>query len=239
MMKERSYFYYDSLDSTMLEYQRLQEACLNKALICVQAGSQARGVGRLEKEWISPPGGLWFTFNLRIPQVLNSFPLYIGFCIHDTLGKVFSPLEDKLQIKWTNDIIYDGKKLGGTLCQHRPGLYTIGIGINTNNEIDSELGKFGAVSLKSILGFEVSNSYLCQILVASIEDHLRYLNHEISYITYCNEHLFGKNRMAEIDVGTTPFTAEILGLDLHGALIIRKNMGEIVNLHSGSIMKIL
>ncbi|MCD8478945.1 MAG: hypothetical protein LRZ88_01115 [Candidatus Cloacimonetes bacterium] len=64
------------------------------------------------------------------------------------------------------------------------------------------------------------------------------LAHEISYITYCNEHLFGRNCQATIDVGTVPFEAEILGIDLHGALIVKKSMGEIVNIHAGSIMSV-
>ncbi|HQB97900.1 MAG: biotin--[acetyl-CoA-carboxylase] ligase [Candidatus Cloacimonadaceae bacterium] len=235
-MKERSYFYYDELDSTMLEYKRLRE--VHKGLISVRTEKQEDGVGRNDKVWLSPPGGLWFTFDIRYSGFVASFGLYTGYCIHRELCNLFSPLVDKLQIKWTNDIIYDGKKLGGLLCQSRPGYYTIGVGINTNNEIDSHLGKFGATSMKEILGCEISNEQLCYSLINAVEKCERLLNHEITYITYCNEHLFGKNQLALIDVGTTPFEAEILGIDLKGALIVRKEMGEILNLNSGSILSI-
>lgn len=235
-MEERSYFFYDELDSTMAEYKRLQE--YTKGMLCVCAATQEDGMGRIDRKWLSPKGGLWFTFDLISYDVVPSFALYVGHCIHKELIRLFAPLEDKLEIKWTNDIMYDGHKLGGILCKHQPGRYIIGIGINTNNDIDSELGKFGAIGLKSILDAQIANEQLCHNLINAIEGRKKQLSHSISYITYCNEHLFGRNHLAIIDVGTTPFEAEILGIDLHGALIIRKPMGEIVNLHSGSVLSV-
>lgn len=235
-MKERYYFYYDELDSTMLEYKRLQESC--KGLMCVRAGTQDDGKGRGDRLWLSPPGGLWFTFDLRYEEVVPSFSLFIGYCLHRELIRLFAPLEDRLSIKWTNDIIYNDKKLGGILCKSHPGRYTVGIGINTNNAIDPELGKFGAISLKEILNCDISNEELCYSLISAVESQEKVLPNSITYITYCNEHLFGRNSMAQIDVGTSPYDAEILGIDLNGALIIRKSRGEIVNLHSGSILSL-
>ena len=235
-MRERSFFYYDVLDSTMQEYQRLKDH--HKGLMSIRCGEQDDGVGRDKHIWLSPRGGLWFTFDIKYSGFVPSFGLFTGYCVHRELCRLFSPLGDKLQIKWTNDIIYDGKKLGGLLCKSHPGTYTIGIGLNTNNEIDSALGKFGATSLKSILGCDVSNEHLCYNLIESVERNVKLLDHEITYITYCNEHLFGKDCLAMIDVGTEPFEAELLGIDLKGALIVRKKMGEILNLSTGSILSI-
>lgn len=235
-MSERSFFFYDVLDSTMLEYMRLQEH--TQGLLAIQAGTQADGVGRLDKAWISPPGGLWLTFDVEYPSFVPSFALYVGYAVHRALLMHFAPLRDDLKIKWTNDIMFRGKKLGGLLCRRQGIKYIIGLGLNTNNVIDEKLGKFGAISLKQILGFEVSNSELMRSLIFAVESYKRILSHDITYITYCNEHLFGRYQVATIDIGTDPFEAEILGIDLQGALIIRKTEGEIVNLHSGSIMSI-
>nr|MDK2850541.1 BirA family transcriptional regulator [Candidatus Cloacimonadota bacterium] len=235
-MGERSYFFYDEIDSTMAEYKRLQE--FTEGLLCVCADTQKDGIGRIGKKWLSPKGGLWFTFDLIHHDVIPSFALFVGYCIHKELTNLFAPLEDKLEIKWTNDIMFDGNKLGGILCKHYPGRYIIGIGINTNNDIDSEVGKFGSICLKNILETNISNQHLCRNLIAAIESRQKQLLHSISYITYCNEHLFGRNQLATIDVGTEPFKAEILGIDLQGALIIRKPMGEIINIHSGSVIDV-
>jgi len=127
-MKERSFFYYDELDSSMLEYQRLRESC--QGLICVRSGRQKDGMGRSGAVWHSPPGGLWFTFDLPYPEPVPSFALFAGYCLHRELSRLFAPLNGKLKIKWTNDIMYEGLKIGGTLCKHHPGRFTVGIGID-------------------------------------------------------------------------------------------------------------
>lgn len=84
-MTERSYFYYDELDSTMQEHKRLQDCC--DGLICVRTGTQDDGKGRGEKIWLSPPEGLWFTFDLKNTEVVPSFSLFIGYCLHRELSR--------------------------------------------------------------------------------------------------------------------------------------------------------
>ena len=224
----RNYYYYDKLDSTMLEYQRLKE--VNDLPLAVRAGTQKDGVGRANRIWLSPPGGLWFTFDYEYNKSLPSFALYMGFCIHQCLESLFEPLQGKLQIKWTNDIIFSERKLGGILCHYQPikRTYIIGVGLNTNNEIDSELGKFGATNLKSILGFEVSNSMLCHQIIKTVEDNCKYMENVVSYLTYCNENLFGRGKLALIEMGGINIEAEILGIDHNGALMVRNNWGELI-----------
>ncbi len=232
----RSFFYYDHLDSTMNEYLRLKE--INPEPICVRAGTQNDGVGRGDHVWISPPGGLWFTFDLVATNPTASFALFTGYCLHHCLGSLFHPLKDDLKIKWTNDIIYAGKKLGGILCRYQSvkKIYTIGVGLNTNNDIDSGLGKFGAVSLKQILGFEVSNSFLCRALIKGVEGECNKRSSSVNYLTYCNDQLFGRGRWARIEISGLEITAEILGIDANGYLLVRKEMGEYISVHTGSII---
>ena len=235
----RNFYYYDRIDSTMTEYMRLKE--LSTEPICVRAGTQNDGVGRGDHVWLSPQGGLWFTFDLYYPKSTPSFALFTGCCIHKTLSELFSPLKGKLMIKWTNDILYEGKKLIGILCRHQPSrnLYTIGIGFNTNNDIDPNLGKFGAVSLRSILGFETSNDYLCKTLINAMEDNCLRNCTETQYLSYCNNFLFGKNRWASIEISGIEIKAEIIGVDPTGALMVRKEMGEYISVHTGSIIELL
>lgn len=235
----RNYYFYDRLDSTMNEYMRLKE--IDNQALCVCANTQNDGIGRHDHIWLSPPGGLWFTFDLELNQNIPSFALYAGFCVHKCLESLFSPLKGRLLIKWTNDIILDNRKLGGILCRYQSAkkTYTIGIGLNTNNEIPQELGKFGAISLASVLGFPVSNHWLCKNLIYSLESHCQTDLEDYSYLTYCNNHLFGKEKLALFETGGLHLKAEIMSIDPSGALLIRKEMGEFTNLHTGSILEIL
>lgn len=235
----RNYFYYDILDSTMREYKLLKE--FSDEPLCMRAGTQKTGFGRANHIWLSPPGGLWFTFDYENNISLPSFALYLGFCIHQCLQSLFEPLKGKLQIKWTNDIIFSNRKLGGILCNYQPAkrTYIAGIGLNTNNDIDSELGKFGAVSLKSILDFEVSNNDLCRLIIKSVEDNCRYMEDKNSYIDYCNARLFGKGRFALLEMGGINIEAEIMEIDSNGALLVRNEKGELISMHTGSILQFL
>jgi len=235
----RNLFYYQKLDSTMSEYQRLKE--LNDQPLAVRAGTQNDGIGRNDHLWLSPPGGLWFSFDLSLQRSVPSFALYAGYCVHSCLERLFAPLKGRLKIKWTNDIILDDKKLGGILCRYQSAkqTYTIGIGINTNNPIAPELGKFGAISLKEALGFEVSNHQLCLNLISNIETHCGSGLDDMHYLTYCNNHLFGKGRTAKLETGGLIISAEIISIDPSGALLIRKEMGDFVNMHTGSILEFI
>ena len=52
--------------------------------------------------------------------------------MHETLSKYFD-----CSIKWVNDILYDGKKVGGVLTEGDQHYLAVGIGLNTNiNDFD-------------------------------------------------------------------------------------------------------
>jgi BirA family biotin operon repressor/biotin-[acetyl-CoA-carboxylase] ligase len=55
-------------------------------------------------------------------------PFIAGISVIQTLG-----LDNRLRLKWPNDIILDGKKVGGILCEDDDKSAVVGIGINMNN----------------------------------------------------------------------------------------------------------
>lgn len=105
----------------------------------VVADSQTGGRGRMGRTWISPSGlNLYFSLilrpdvpSLRVPQLT----LLVAVALHralSALSAAFAPM-----IKWPNDILSNGRKLCGVLCemQSEPDLthfVVAGIGINVN-----------------------------------------------------------------------------------------------------------
>ena len=87
---------------------------------------QSEGRGRGNRSWISPFGGLYFSFLSERHQLL---PFISGISIIQALPDLAS----ELRLKWPNDIILNGKKLGGILCQDDGKLAVIGIGLNFDN----------------------------------------------------------------------------------------------------------
>jgi BirA family biotin operon repressor/biotin-[acetyl-CoA-carboxylase] ligase len=87
----------------------------------VVADSQTAGRGRLGRRWQSPPGaGLAASFVVA-PNPLAS--LAAGVAAAEACGP-------SVRLKWPNDLLLEGRKLGGILVEGRPGRMLIGIGVN-------------------------------------------------------------------------------------------------------------
>jgi BirA family biotin operon repressor/biotin-[acetyl-CoA-carboxylase] ligase len=105
-----------------------------------QADVQSHGVGRTERVWQSPPGGLWFSVLCVVPSSdlprWTTWPLAVAVAV---AGAVQAFGVDA-QIKWPNDLLANGRKLAGIVAKlgpERPGETAIvtGIGINVANEL--------------------------------------------------------------------------------------------------------
>ncbi len=103
--------------------------------IVVLAEAQTRGRGRRGREWLSPPGGLWFTVILHTPISPNLVSLGAGAAV----TRALRAMGYEVCLKWPNDIIFQGKKLGGIIGERVGDLTLLGVGINLRNEVPEEL----------------------------------------------------------------------------------------------------
>ncbi len=95
---------------------------------CVLAVSQHQGRGQLRRTWESPPGNLYACVVLppAPPEYDSLVPLILGDC----LVRFFGEQGLAMRLKWPNDLISHGVKVGGILVEERKGVVTAGIGIN-------------------------------------------------------------------------------------------------------------
>jgi BirA family biotin operon repressor/biotin-[acetyl-CoA-carboxylase] ligase len=109
--------------------------------IIVTSMIQTAGRGRNGKEWLSTPGGLYFSFLLK-PQFdtcLNEkIALLTGRVLMDVLKSYIDP--QKIQFKEPNDILIADRKLSGILIEAKieenRNLYLVtGIGVNISNNV--------------------------------------------------------------------------------------------------------
>ena len=104
----------------------------------ITASSQFCGRGRMKRDWESvPERGLYFSMilhpeaePLRVPQLSLLTAVALVSSIRNMAGL-------NVKIKWPNDVMYEGKKIGGILSEARfDGEKTeyviIGVGININ-----------------------------------------------------------------------------------------------------------
>ncbi|RLI84915.1 MAG: biotin--[acetyl-CoA-carboxylase] ligase [Archaeoglobales archaeon] len=146
-------YYYKVTDSTNL---RAREVAKPRRLFVAER--QTKGRGRYGRSWMSEEGGLYFSITLSMPiEYVPRLTLTTGVSIARVLNA---------KLKWPNDVMFEGRKLCGILCELVGGvedpLIIVGIGINVNNPSCG-------ISLKEIYGREVSRIDVLSRVLRSFE----------------------------------------------------------------------
>ena len=237
----KNFYYYDSLASTQnllwdLGLEKAQEGTV------VAAETQNKGRGRLKRPWLSPRGGIYFSFLLRPDFLLvresPQIALLAGLACVRAIKKITAV---EAQLKWPNDIYVDNKKLGGVLCEinaeiDRINFVVAGIGLNINSrDLPQE-----ATSI-----FRLTKTKYCRVLLLSAllkeleELYLQVQKKGFKIVRdewqeYCM--LWGTR--IKVKVFDNSIEGEAMGLDEEGYLRLRRDNGFIDRISSGDIEKV-
>src|SRR3954471_20248616 len=100
--------------------------------VLLVAREQTGGRGRRGRRWYSPAGaGPTFSPSARLER-LAGLPLAAGIATARALRRLGA---DAVELKWPNDLVVRGAKLGGILVQTRRGFAVIGVGINVHPDL--------------------------------------------------------------------------------------------------------
>lgn len=160
-------FHFTELASTMDKARRLAKEDAPH-LSFVIAENQTASRGRLNRQWFSSKGGLWFTIILKpqIPPVMAYiFNFAASLCLAQTLRSLYKL---DVTVKWPNDLLLNGKKLVGVLSEMETRgdmvqFVNIGIGINVNNTPEKYEPK--AVSIAGALDKTVSRRQILETFI--------------------------------------------------------------------------
>jgi len=114
----------------------------------VVADMQRSGRGRMGRAWASMPGqGVWTTLIERVAdsRALDVLSIRVGLALAELLDPIAG---ETVRLKWPNDLLVAGGKLGGILCETRwagqtPSWVAVGVGVN----VVAPLGIDGAAGL--------------------------------------------------------------------------------------------
>ena len=106
--------------------------------LVVVAEQQSSGRGRLDRRWESPArAGLLMSLLVQpdVPTArLPLIPLLTGLAVVEAVRAV---AELPARVKWPNDVLVDGRKLGGILVERTArGAVVVGIGVNVSTRPD-------------------------------------------------------------------------------------------------------
>jgi len=198
----------------------------------VVCDEQTKGRGTQGRKWYSVPDkGFYFSvilFPLR--SDLSLLPLTASLAIREA---VFRNLNILIHLKWPNDLVYKGIKLGGILCESsfsglKLNYSIIGIGINVKHKEDDfpdEL-KRNAVSLEMICKRNIDKGKFLSDLFVHLEKWYQiFLRNEDDkilneYMDACTYHL--GDSLKAVARGK-PVSGLFQGLDKQGRIILDIN----------------
>lgn len=129
---------FDQVASTNETLWTMAEAKVGTVAI---AYTQTTGKGQRGKQWLSKAGGVYLSLMLE-PDWPAEHSAQLTLCSVWGIVSQFRHLGIPAEIKWPNDIVVKGQKLGGILTQSKLeqgtiGRAVIGVGINVYNPVPS------------------------------------------------------------------------------------------------------
>lgn len=137
---EESLLVVDSVGSTSSFARRLvdrfREHHWRPPDLAIVAWSQTHGRGRGDHGWLSPPGSGVYVTSLRGVALsraqLAAAPIAVAVALAEAVGEW---LPRPPGLKWPNDLLVDGRKLGGVLIEavstgHEEPMLLVGVGLN-------------------------------------------------------------------------------------------------------------
>ena len=106
------------IDSTNAEAMRLSAAG-DQGPLWFWADRQLHGRGRQGRSWISEAGNLYATLLLTLEMpaaAAGSLSVAVSLAVLGVLRR-FIASEAKLELKWPNDVLIDGRKAAGILVE--------------------------------------------------------------------------------------------------------------------------
>lgn len=230
------------LDSTNTTARELAAGGAPDGTVVI-ADAQRHGRGRLGRQWVSPAGrNLYLSVALRDagpPEHLGQLSLLAGVATAETV-RAWCPAA---VIKWPNDVLIDGRKAAGILCEMEPAgsarVVVLGIGVNLNggpDDFPAEL-RDKATSLALAGGAPVDRARVAAALLDALEAHVERWRRDgfapIAAAWRALAAMLGRPiRVAEPD-GTVEGVAEDLADD--GALLVRRADGRLHRVVAGDV----
>jgi len=240
-------YYFPELKSTNIiaKEKALHRAeGINEGTLII-AERQSAGKGRLGREWFSPAGGTWLSIILY-PQLSPSYISRITLMTAVALVKAIKICTQiKSQIKWPNDILVNEKKVCGILTEMSAELdiinwVVVGIGVNVNikqQEFPEDIRE-RTTSLKEVLGKKVLRVKFAQVFLQEFEKYYEILKRrEFSFILKeWKLYSYTLGKKIRVNMGERIITGETMDINESGALILKKEDGELIEIISGTIV---
>jgi BirA family transcriptional regulator, biotin operon repressor / biotin---[acetyl-CoA-carboxylase] ligase len=212
----------------------------------VIAEEQSAGRGRAGRSWHSErAAGIYATLLLRPKLSPVQAPLLTMMAGLSAQAAVGGATGLNVDLKWPNDLLIGGKKVGGILTEMHaePSLVRfviVGIGINVNQaKFPADIGAL-ATSLRIESGKTQSRMEVFVRLLREFEsDYNRLLRQGPASVIERFEKTssYARGKRVRVDNGTASYIGVTAGLSPEGLLRVQQESGEMVTVLAGDVME--
>jgi len=219
---------------------------------------QTAGRGQYGRSWESPQGVLTATFVLQDFPIarIHLLSLVAGLMVIDSLEMLMPNLDGIPQLKWTNDILIQGRKVAGILCETRSPssnhlLTTAIVGIGLNRSVDFaqariDIAQIGnPISLHQIskeipTEFQLLSVLRDRLIQSATMKAMMQLEWDLNSVDWLDQvrsrdALLGKKIQFETPNGVIAGVSQ--GINDRGELLIKDDNGVLKTFNSGRILK--
>lgn len=234
-----------STESSMDVAWRLLEAERLPLWGAVLAVEQTSGRGQMRRAWQSPPGNLHLS--LRLPDMTADdengklwerlLPLVLGYLLAKGLEEAGCP---PLALKWPNDLVQDGRKVGGVLIEQRGKDVVAGVGLNLRYAPPEDRLRKNAAMPATLLAFSTDTPTplgLCSGLVKNLKNYYVNLLETSTpggFLPLVTRRILWMGRTVFWSDNRVPRQVRLLRLAPDGGLVVDQ-AGQEETIYSGSI----
>ena len=236
--------YHDCLESTNDLAKALADKGAPEGTVII-AGQQTRGRGRMGRSFLSPADcGIYLSVILR-PQCTADKLMHltcaagVAVCSAVAHATGYRP-----GIKWINDLVADGRKLGGILTElslapdGHVRYAVVGIGINCHQkpeDFSAELENI-AISLDTVTGERTDRATLATAMVTQLEIMRNsLLANKNAVMEQYRKDCVTLGRQITVLQGNQSMSATAVGLDDDGGLLVRYEDGSCGTVATGEV----
>jgi len=212
--------------------------------LVIFAEQQTAGRGRMGRSWQDVPGeGLLFSLLLK-PQIRPELAPYFTLTTAVGVAAALNELGFPVGIKWPNDLLLNGKKLGGILTEmqttgDKVDFVVVGIGLNVLQADFEEDIKDIAISMRQFApGAELDRAKIAAAVLNSLEYYYELLLKEgfvpiragwLKYNVTIGRQVLARGRDGEV-------CGVAVDMDAEGELLLRLDNDEVITVRCGEVI---
>ena len=236
------YIHFPYTGSTNDDLKELAQKGAHEGTV-IRADAQTLGRGRRSRVWSSPPGNLYMSILLR-PQgptdMITQLSFVSALAVASGLETLLPP-PHSLHLKWPNDILYQGKKIGGILIESQNhgtqnvDWVVVGIGINLISHPEGTT--YPATNLLAEIHLSLNPDRVMNTLLNAL-DHLYTQWQTEGFDAICQRwcaRAYGLGQEIKIVSENETITGTYLGIDTQGSLKIKLEDTTIKTVRSGDV----